>query len=106
MDVCPPFTVPCPIDAARPSLGFTCISPLSDPDNCGGCAALGQGVRCAGTDGDEDSEMEEGEVEGVKQITTCTNGYCGFLSYKQANVLGSLRESCSKGSRSTTHLGL
>ena len=43
-------------------MGYECISPREDLDNCGGCVSLGQGVSCE-------------RVAGVKK-TECSHGRC------------------------------
>ena len=44
------------------NMGYECISPQEDLDNCGGCVSLGQGVSCE-------------KVAGVKK-TECSRGRC------------------------------
>lgn len=48
-------------------MGYECISPREDLDNCGGCVALGQGVSCE-------------KVAGVKR-TECSYGRCIIREY-------------------------
>ena len=43
-------------------MGYECITPHEDLDNCGGCVALGKGVSCE-------------SVAGVKR-TECSSGRC------------------------------
>lgn len=53
--------ISCPIDAIM-DMGYECISPHEDLDNCGGCVSLGHGVSCE-------------RVAGVKR-TECSRGRC------------------------------
>jgi hypothetical protein len=53
--------ISCPIDPTM-DMGYECITPSEDLDNCGGCVALGQGISCE-------------RVAGVKK-TECSHGRC------------------------------
>ena len=53
--------ISCPIDPIM-DMGYECITPSEDLDNCGGCVSLGQGVSCE-------------RVAGVKK-TECSHGRC------------------------------
>lgn len=53
--------ISCPIDPIM-DMGYECITPHEDLENCGGCTSLGQGVSCE-------------RVAGVKR-TECSRGRC------------------------------
>ncbi|KAF8806091.1 hypothetical protein BYT27DRAFT_7242952 [Phlegmacium glaucopus] len=76
---CPARTISCPIDAIM-NMGFECISPQEDLDNCGGCVALGQGVSCE-------------RVAGVRK-TECSRGRCINHSCRSGWVLDKRSNNC------------
>ena len=63
--------ISCPIDPIM-DMGYECISPREDLDNCGGCVSLGQGVSCE-------------RVAGVKK-TECSHGRCINREYSIYSV--------------------
>lgn len=42
------------------NMGYECISPFEDLDNCGGCVALGQGIACESLPGVRKTECNRG----------------------------------------------
>ena len=79
--------ISCPIDSTM-NMGYECISPREDLDNCGGCVALGQGVSCERVAGVKDTECNHGR---------CVN--CEFCCYKICSMvfLLSTVDSCRSG---------
>jgi hypothetical protein len=58
---CPLHMASCPIDSTMTmNMGYECISPKQDLDNCGGCVALGQGTACDKVSGVRETECNQG----------------------------------------------
>jgi len=76
---CPARMISCPIDPTM-DMGYECITPSEDLDNCGGCVALGQGVSCE-------------RVAGVKR-TECSRGRCINHSCRAGWVLEKRSNTC------------
>jgi len=76
---CPARMISCPIDPIM-DMGYECISPQEDLDNCGGCVALGQGISCE-------------KVAGVSR-TECSRGRCINHSCRFGWVLEKRTNNC------------